>query len=418
MNTARFLPVTPEARLLLRLSRRAPAREELLSLAQHVDWDRFLELAQDQNAAAIVWPVIADVAPARLRGTTAQRFQQVAQVAEFRLQYLEERLAVSLDVLSRAGIETVLLKGAAVAYTAYPSFSARPMADIDLLVRPEHAEAARVQLLGAGWEWNREPGLDEFYKGHQHLPPLDDRGRTGLSLELHTALFFHGNPFRFTPDDVWRESVEVQVRGGATARVPAARHQFLHACVHYAWSHSLHAGAWRTFRDLDALMNGPLGADGAFAAAQERTVRSCCYWTLRLARDLGGLDVPDRMLDQLRPRLPEWVLAILERHFAVHALPTDRACPSVSVDRRMWRAAIQPWRSAHGDIRPWDRHRLHAQGRFPAGVTAAPRRDVMSVNRWRRYLGAILLPSRGVALAEHRGARPPGPTQRPGPGTT
>lgn len=402
MSTARLLPVTPDARLLLRLCM-APVTEELSSLAQHVDWERFLELAQHQNAAAIVWPSIAALAPGRMRDTTAQRFQQVAQVAEFRLRYLEERLAASLDVLAKVGIEAVLLKGAAVAYSAYPSFSARPMADIDLLVRSHDAEAAREHLLRAGWEWHREPRLEEFYSGHQHLPPLDDRSRTGLTLELHTALFSQGNPFRLTPEDVWRESVEIRLPNGPSARVPALRHQFLHACVHYAWGHMLRAGAWRTFRDLGALLSGPLDADDALRAAQERTVQTCCYWTLRMARGLSGLVVPDRMLERLRPPLPEWGLAILERHFAVHTLPTDRSCPSVSVDRRMWRAAIQPSRSGHGARRPWDRHRLHAQGQRAVEMAATSRRDVMSANRWRRYFRAILLPEPAVPATDARG---------------
>lgn len=397
MSNARLLPLTPEAELLLRLSGITPSRSELDVLARDVDWDRLLDLAQRQNAAAITWSAIADIAPARMRDDTAQRFQQVAQVAEFRLRHLEERLAESLDVLGRAGIVAVLLKGAAVAHTAYRSFAARPMADIDLLVRPERAESARAELLRAGWEWNREPRLDDFYSGHQHLPPLDDRGRTGLSLELHTALFFKGNPFRLTADDVWRDSMDVQLRNGQTARVPSVRHQFLHACVHYAWAHMLRAGAWRTYRDLDALLSGPLSVDEAVAAAQERTVRHCCYWALRMARGLGGLVIPDQVLDSIRPPLPEFALAIIERHFAIHTLPTDRACPSVSIERAMWRAAIMPSRSGHGAVRPWDRYQLFSGGQPPGSVPPAPRREVMNAQRWMRYVSGILAARPGRA---------------------
>ena len=58
------------------------------------------------------------------------------------------RLFAALDQALRAlaarGIEVIVLKGAALAQTVYPSVALRPMGDLDVLVRPASVPAART----------------------------------------------------------------------------------------------------------------------------------------------------------------------------------------------------------------------------------------------------------------------------------
>src|SRR5204862_4976367 len=81
---------------------------------------------------------------------------------------------------------------------------------------------------------------------------------------------------------------------------------------------------------------------------------TCCYWTLRLARDLTGVSVPDWVLAALSPRLPESVLRRLTRYFAQQSLPTPEAViNSVSLGRALWTLGVRPRRQRHGSSRPW-----------------------------------------------------------------
>ena len=292
-------------------------------LRGELDWEKLGWLAERERAAPVLWGQLQSIES--MSGDLppqAAHLQRLAMVSEFRMMHLEQRLAESLAALSHAGIEVMLLKGAALALTVYGSFVRRPMVDVDMLVHEGEAERARDVLVEAGWVSSEVEELDGFYSGHHHLPALVDGRGLEVQLEIHTGLFFEGNPFNFPVADLWRRAVPVTVRG-RRAYVPSTQDQLLHLCLHFAWSHMMNTGAWRTFRDLRALMDaGDVQWDEFVALARQSRGASCCYWTLRLARDLVGVEVPDRVLEQLRPPLPSSTLERVERHFVYHLLPT------------------------------------------------------------------------------------------------
>ncbi len=88
----------------------------------------------------------------------------------------------------------MLLKGAALALTVYPSFAARPMGDVDILVHPEEAQRAWQCLVDAGWTAELSGG-EKFYEGHHHLVALKDPNGLQLVLEVHRAMLPMAGPF-------------------------------------------------------------------------------------------------------------------------------------------------------------------------------------------------------------------------------
>ncbi|MFN8580731.1 MAG: hypothetical protein U0163_07110 [Gemmatimonadaceae bacterium] len=82
-------------------------------------------------------------------------------------------------------------------------------------------------------------------------------------------------------------------------------HQVIHLSVHLAWSHILSFGAWRSFRDIGAVLNGGrVDWTRVEHAARAHGATSCCYWTLRLASQLSGIDVPAQALAWQVSRAP------------------------------------------------------------------------------------------------------------------
>ncbi|MFN2399280.1 MAG: nucleotidyltransferase family protein [Gemmatimonadaceae bacterium] len=354
--------LSPEARLVL-YTAGGPENDDLIreALREHLDWPRILAIAQWEKATAIIWRRLSTSAGAVIPAAFSEAFWKQASVAEFRLTYLEQRLEESVAALRAAGIEVMLLKGAALGRAVYPSFTERPMSDLDLLVRPEEAQAARDTLLSAGWSWTKDEISDARYRDHHHLPPLSDSLGTGVKLEVHRNLLFDKHPFRFSADDLWAAARPVQV-GRETAMAPSDYHLLLHSAIHFSWSHLLVAGGWRTFRDITAIVeaSGERWDWERFAslAAYSRG-GTCCYWTFRLARNLAGIDVPDEVIEELRPRLSPAVMDRLERHFAVELFAPEALCPSVQLSRTMWQLAILPGRNGHGAVRPWHGERVH-----------------------------------------------------------
>ncbi|HEY9449458.1 MAG TPA: nucleotidyltransferase family protein, partial [Gemmatimonadaceae bacterium] len=362
-------------------------------LRGELDWEKLGWLAERERAAPVLWSQLQsmDGLPGDLPPQAAH-LQRLAMVSEFRMMHLEQRLAESLAALSHAGIEVMLLKGAALALTVYGSFVRRPMVDVDMLVHEEEAKRARDVLVEAGWVSSEVEEFEGFYSGHHHLPALVDGRGLEVQLEVHTGLFFEGNPFNFPVADLWRRAVPVTVRG-RRAYVPSTTDQLLHLCLHFAWSHMMNTGAWRTFRDLRALLDaGDVRWDDFVALARQSRGASCCYWTLRLARDLVGVEVPEAVLEQLRPPLSRSTLERVERHFVYHLLPTEALCPSVFMARTMWRLGVRPRWSGHGRVRPWDRNEeLLIGGLRPDSLTRRALDQLRNVKGWTRYVRSVLL---------------------------
>lgn len=388
--------LSPEAQLLLLVAGSTNDAAIRTAAARDLDWAKLIAIAERQKATAVVWRRLSAIAEGSIPADAATQLRRLAMVSDFKMQHLEDRLLRALDAFAAAGIDSLLLKGAALVYSIYGSFTERPMGDIDLLVDARRAEEARALLLSQGWTWAVDELPEASYDGHHHLPPLDDTQVTGLSLEVHTGLFISTHPFRFSASDLWADARTVYVKGRAV-RVPSLVHQLLHTCLHFAWSHEMQVGAWRAFRDVSALAaSGQVDWDAFVALAEATRGGTSCYWTLRLARSLSGVDVPAPVLARLRPPVPEPVLRLLDQHFALHPLLAEHVCPSVRLARAMWQLAILPGRSGHGGARPWDadegRFQPMAEARAArVGASGNGKRPSMKVaHDWTQYLRTIL----------------------------
>ncbi len=100
------------------------------------------------------------------------------------------RTRVLSDILAayqEAGIDVLLLKGAALAHLVYPEPGLRPMRDMDLLVRVSEARRAQGLLADLGFEAPLPPGPDLPGK-HLEAATLRTDGLT-ISVEIHHNLF-------------------------------------------------------------------------------------------------------------------------------------------------------------------------------------------------------------------------------------
>lgn len=113
--------------------------------------------------------------PARAAAVAADAARCRAQAALL----LPVLARLGLQPLVAAGLEPVVLKGAALA-SRYPDAGLRPMDDVDVYVPPsDHPEALRV-LRRSGWQLRARPGRHhEVVLSHPEVP--------GLPLELHRA---------------------------------------------------------------------------------------------------------------------------------------------------------------------------------------------------------------------------------------
>jgi len=386
MSTA---PMPAEGRVLLLTAGGLAADRDIAAvLSGGIDWRVLCWLAEDERATPIVWRRIQEVLGRRVPAG-ADLLRRRALVAEFQMAHLEHRLEQLLRAYTDRGIEVVLLKGAALATTLYGGFDQRPMGDVDLLVDPSQAEQAWRLALECGWKIGPEGSETQLWREHHHMQPLDDASGIGVSLEVHTEPFMPGSPFQLDAAAIRRRSRTAGLRSAPT-RVPALHDQLLHLCLHFAWSHALTTGSWRTFRDLRVMLEGnAIDWDEFIADVRSSPAASGCYWTFRLAGVLSGVHVPDRVIRSLRPPRSELVLGRQERHFVQCVLPIGQGCPSVQLSRAVWSWAM-PGVSGPGTIQPWTRQASFLGNAIGPSVLQRMRHHIRNAGAWRRYLRALL----------------------------
>jgi hypothetical protein len=349
-----------EAQLLLATAGGPDQDDRIGELARSpIDWTLLLQLTALERAEAVVAGRLARL-EVPLPADVSRQLKAMAVRSDLRMATISHRLDRTLEALAAAGVEPLLLKGAALGRTVYGSLARRPMLDVDLLVRPEDAAVAHQTALGAGWMTIELDPSNDHYAGHFHLPPLSDGMGFGFNLELHTALFVSGHPFNWSLEDLWSRSRKLP---SGTGRVPAPEDILLHTVLHFCWSHMARVGPWRTFRD-----NG----------------------------------VPPEVEEGLRPRSSERINSALERHLAGQWYLLDAPCPSVGLERVLWKLAMGPLGRSRGKAMPWARELVFPDLWNSGPVESSPGRlfrHLVNAGWYLRYFRRVLLgaPSRRIA---------------------
>jgi hypothetical protein len=142
---------------------------------------------------------------------------------------LERALLHITSALEAARIDSIILKGPAMAHTFYPEPSWRSFGDVDLLVRTQDWAATCSVLEDLGYRRPRpqaRPGFDErFGKAAVH------REAGGLEIDLHRTLVAGPFGLWIHPEGLF-ERTERFMLGGRSLRRLEDTCLFLHACLH------------------------------------------------------------------------------------------------------------------------------------------------------------------------------------------
>jgi len=247
---------------------------------------RFLDACREHGVAALVhhrartapdWPDW----PATVRAGLARETAMQSALDMLR----EEEVVAVLEGLHAAGIETVLLKGTALAYSHYARSSLRPRCDTDLLIPPEKRKVAARALEAMGYRRpNAVSGRLVSYQDGFHR--ID--GKVAHVVDVHWRINnsqIFARAFGF--DTALARSVPVP-QLGPHARALSPPHALLLACMHRAahlradsadgnrlvWLYDVHLLAnamtpegWLQFRELCVVTQMRQVSLDAFAAA-------------------------------------------------------------------------------------------------------------------------------------------------------
>ncbi|MBI4500161.1 MAG: nucleotidyltransferase family protein [Gemmatimonadetes bacterium] len=216
--------------------------------------------------------------PAELRGALARAAREEATRETLR----RRELIRALDALAAAGIAPLLLKGTALAYTAYPSPELRPRSDTDLLIRREEVDVARRILQHLGY---REPAYcdGELLFCQFEVQRTDEFGvlhALDFHWKISTQSLFSG---LFSYDELADGAVSIPALG-SNARAPGLVQSLLLACVHPVMHHrNVERLIWVHDIRLLASSLTPEQWNGFAELARSKGVATICAHELALA---------------------------------------------------------------------------------------------------------------------------------------
>ncbi len=216
--------------------------------------------------------------------------------------FFRPHLAALLQSSAAAGLEMIVLKGAALAETLYPRPGLRPFGDIDVLVHQGDAPRTRTLLerLGyivapAAWDALMQ-GADTQANFFKHT----ERGV--VVVELHTDLlsngFFRGH-VQLDADGLWSRARPAHL-ADTDALILGPEDQLLHLCLHLAGHYCF---APQSLRDIDLLcrctpMDWPLFT----RLAEEAHTAPLSFAALSAAATVVETPVPAAVLSALTPK--------------------------------------------------------------------------------------------------------------------
>lgn len=330
--------------------------------------------------------------PADVRDAWREAFRHAA----LRALAASGELAQTLGLLEGAGLAPVALKGAWLAWHAYPHPALRPMRDIDLLLTPATVIPAYRLLLAQGYRrlGAEELPLEDIVRVDKHMPPL--LSPRGLVIELHQRLWeIEGRMDHAAPR---ADEAAIRARaircGEATFLAPADL--LAHLIIHAVYDHRLDCGplvlsdvAW-LLRTAPA--DWPAFWAGARAGGWERGAHLVLALAARHAPDLAISFPPD--LPALPPGSETLAAALLlqeldTRQSAGFAATVATGGLRATVSRLLARrtGGDQPATgrnlSAEGGFAAWAGSRLaRTFGQLARGDVRRQSRGLARLSRW------------------------------------
>jgi hypothetical protein len=233
--------------LLDLLGTHRPISTDEIAKLNDEDWLEIMEMAgQHRLKPLLYWRLQHEhqglPVPAPILTELADSFKR----SSVRQMMMQRELILTVRALNQAGIPNLALKGAYLAYYAYPHPALRPLRDLDILVPTSKAINGFNALLAQGWQRSESaPGSPSAWlETLHHLPGLSSASGSTL-IEIHHQLA----KSEHLPDigietipELW-ESALTQSIAGTDIQFMAIPHLLLHLIEHAVNHHQFDNGS-------------------------------------------------------------------------------------------------------------------------------------------------------------------------------
>jgi hypothetical protein len=257
------------------------------AIAHGADLDAAAELAIAQRVSPLLWRALTEAGAVPAAEEWVQRLEQDALRCRAQSRMLLPQIGpLALSPLAEAGLEPLVIKGAALA-PRYPDPALRPMDDVDMIVPDHQIDEALRQLGKCGWQPHTPPNRRQFQVDVTH-PSMP-----GLHIDLHRGLgSWRTRANRLTSDALWAQRQPTTLYG-APAFVLPAEIELVSLAAHAAKPyHGFDRLIWIV--DIAVAAQADIDWDRVATFAHEAHCRTAVAVALTLAQRVG-VESPERL---------------------------------------------------------------------------------------------------------------------------
>jgi len=231
----------------------------------------------------------------------AGRWQAAHRRSAMESMLLKAGLEECCQLLVSHGFEPIALKGAYLAWHAYPDPALRPLRDLDLLLPRDNVADAFRLLERSGFAHLKTPDmpLEDIIRLEKHLTPLVTP--RGTKLELHHRLWEPQGRLQYeVPRGIedWVRENSIRIDGIC---FPAREDMLAHLIVHAVYSHRLDCGPLILTDILFLTRGGSFDWDSFWDRAKEENWHSGARLLIDLVRRYHGVDAVPRSGSEPEP---------------------------------------------------------------------------------------------------------------------
>jgi len=194
------------------------------------EWRRSVNIdVVDYGSHRIIPQLYRNLQRLGVKDRLMERLKGVYRYYLYKNEILMHRTGSLVAAFEDAGIQTMVLKGAALIQLYYRESGLRPMLDADVLVHAHQAEQAMELLTRLQWKPLRY-AQPQMRIPIVHSTPFEDGG--GRQLDLHWHLFWECFNAK-DDDDYWDNAIPIKI-GGVRTLALSHTDQLLHTCWHGA----------------------------------------------------------------------------------------------------------------------------------------------------------------------------------------
>ncbi len=270
----------------------------------HLDWNEILAIGRHQNLFPLIYHVLSshEEILKKVPVWVQEEFREGCLDHTALILLYENVLPKILIFLDREKIPFILLKGPSTAFEFYRPREIRPYTDLDVLIRDRDYGKVKEGLLKFGFEISNSEG-ETIRRKYFNSVSFSRQELHEIHLDLHweTCMSsWNQQPF-LNVDSVWKN---IRWIGNSEMKLPVLPPQMLllYLCLHLTFHHQF--GKILTLCDLDLVIQkfgGDLDWEEIARSAREMQIKKSVYYSLKMAALLLKSEVPESILNLLRP---------------------------------------------------------------------------------------------------------------------